>query len=345
MSDGILTRRTMLAASAAAGGSMLAGLANAASPASAQTAAPQTQFIGAVMHVPVIVPPSADALPDVRARNAQAMVDAIESMMKGPGPKPRLLVFPVLQFVSAHRAVSGVPMSAVAVDLTSAPLDQGVFAPIIAACRRHNCYVSTSTQEMTPRLPGRYFHTGFIMGPEGLVLRSPKSQARSAPEVSYLRDMVQEYTNAFGPDSILPVVKTPIGTLGCYIEAEAAVFEAARLISSKGAQIICHPSLEDDVTPWLALKQSIGYQCQVFLLTGATSRNIGKNEPDGGWCGGAATIIGPDGSILASLGGHDEGGAAQMIDLGAIEAAKMKNASRTTPAWTLYRKFYGDHAV
>ncbi len=340
MSAEILTRRKMLLASAAAGGTLLAGKLAKAAQAPEQAA----PFAAAVMHVPVIVPQSADALADVRKRNSEAMVDAIEGMMKGPGPKPRLLVFPVLQYVSAHRAVSGVPISSVAVDLTSAPLDQGVFAPIIAACRRHNCYVSTSTQEMTPRLPGRYFHTGFIMGPEGLVLRSPKSQAKSAPEISYLRDMVQEYTAAFGPDSILPVVKTPIGTLACYIEAEAAVFEAARLLSSKGAQIICHPSLEDDATPWLAVKQAIGYQCQVFLLTGATSRNIGPSEPNGGWTGGAATIIGPDGQVMAQLGGHDEGGVAHEIDLAAIDAAKKKNGARTTPAWTLYRKFYGDHA-
>jgi predicted amidohydrolase len=341
MNERILTRRTMMLASAAAGGTLMA--AGAVGPAEAQPASTAiSPYTAAVMRVPALVPPNAGALADVRARNAQAMVAAIEDTMKGPGPKPRLIVFPVLQYVSTHRSVSGVPISAVAVDLTSAPLDQGIFAPVIAACRRHNCYVATSTQEMTPKLPGRYFHTGFVMGPEGLVLRSPKSQAKSAPEMSYLRDMMDEYTKVFGPDSILPVAKTPIGVLGCYIEGEAEVFEASRLLASKAAQVIIHPSAEDDEIPWQALKQAIGYQCQVYLLTGATSRNIGEKEVGGGWFGGASTIVGPDGKLIASIGGRNEGAATGMIDLAAIKAAQLKFGAKTTPAWALYRKLYSE---
>jgi predicted amidohydrolase len=178
------------------------------------------------------------------------------------------------------------------------------------------------------------------MGPEGLVLRSPKSQAKSAPEVSYLRDLADEYVKAFGPDSILPVAKTPIGTLGCYIEAEAEVLEAARLLVSKGAQVIIHPSLEDDNTPWMPIKQAIGFETQVYLLTGASSRLIDKAHPDGDWAGGASTIIGPEGQVLASIGGRNEGAATATIDLGAVEAAKKKNGPKTTPAWALYKDLY-----
>jgi predicted amidohydrolase len=340
-----LTRRNLVLASAAAGGTLLASAAAKAATGPAPSGATLPPYTAAVMRVPVLVPTSAAVLDDIRRRNAEAMVEAIENTMKGPGPKPRLIVFPVLQFNSSHRYVSGVPMSAVAVDLTSAPLDQGLYAPIIAACRRHDCYVATSTSEFTPRLPGKYFHTGFVMGPGGLVLRSPKSQARSAPEVSYLRDMAEDYKRAFGPDSILPVAKTPIGTLGCYIEAEAEVLEAARLMAAKGAQIIVHPSAEDDETPWQAIKQAIGYQCQVYLLTGATSRNISIKDPGPVWSGGHSTIVGPDGALIASIGGHDEGAATGVIDLAAIAAAKAKNSNKTTPAWSLYRELYDNGGV
>ncbi len=330
MSGAHLTRRGL---ALAAGAGLLAG----ACTGHAAEAALPAPFAGAVMRTPVIVPQTAADIADVHRRNAEAMVAAIDGLMKGPGPKPRLIVFPVLQMVSGRRGGNGIPMSAVAVDLTAAPLDQGLFAPVVAACRRHDCYVATSTQEKSDRLPGRYFHTGFIMGPDGLVLRSPKSQAKSAAEVSYLRDMADEYVRAFGPDSILPVVKTPIGTLGCYIEAEAEVMEAAQLMVAKGAQILVHPSLENDDTPWLAIKQTIGFECQAFLLTGATSRYLDRADPTGGWCRGAATIIGPDGQVIASMGGHDEGAAVGVIDLAAIDKARAKNAGRTAPAWGLYR--------
>jgi predicted amidohydrolase len=339
-----LSRRNVIMSSAMAGGAMLTGaMASAAAAAPSETvvpAGPPISYTAAVMRTPVLVPPSLDALPDIRRRNTEAMVAAIEGTMKG-AVKPRLLVFPVLQLVSSRRATSGVPMSGVAVDLSAEPLDKGVFAPIVEACRRHNCYVATSTQEKTVRIPGRYFHTGFVMGPEGLVLRSPKSQAKSAPEVSYLRDLPEEYIKAFGPDSILPVVKTPIGNLGCYIEAEAEVFETSRLLAAKGAQVIIHPSLEeDDGTPYVAIKQNIGFQNQVYVLSGTASRWIMKTEPHDDWAGGSSTIVGPDGRLLASIAGHNEGAATATIDLASIETARKKNAAKTTPAWGLYKNLY-----
>ncbi len=291
------------------------------------------------MRLPVLVPPSADALADVRRRNSEAMVAAIEDLMRRVTPKPRIVVFPVLQYTSARRAVSGVPMSMVAVDLISEPLDKGIFAPVIEACRRHDCYVATSTQEKVPQKEGWYFHTGFIMGPEGLVLRSPKAQAQSAPAVAYLRDIEDEYKAIFGNDSIMPVVDTPVGRLACFVEGEAEVLEASRLLAAKGAQIILHTSMEHPGIPWQALKQAIGFQCHVFLLTGATSRLIyadGQEE----WGGGASTIVGPDGRVLAAKGGREEGFAVADVQLAAIEEAREKFGRNTVPAWHLYTELY-----
>ena len=320
----------------------VAGATGLSRSAQAQTQETESvaSYPAAVMRIPVLVPPSADALEDVRGRNAEAMVDAIENLMQAETVKPRIVVFPVLQYTSARRAVSGVPMTTVAVDLVTEHLDQGIFAPVIEACRRHNCYVATSTQEKVAKLPGTYFHTGFIMGPEGLVLRSPKAQAQSAPSVSYLRDIKDDYLKAFGPDSIMPVVKTPLGTLACFVEGEAEVLEASRLLASKGAEVILHTSMESDEIPWQALKQAIGFQTHVYLLTGATSRIIMADDPAGEWMGGASTIVRPDGGILASIGGRDEGYAVAEVNLAAIAEAKKKFGRNTVPAWHLYSDLY-----
>lgn len=328
-----IDRRTALA-----GASAVAALSSAAM---AQTTPARPKYRVAVMRVPIEIPITADALEATRQRNATAMVEAIENVMKGPD-KPRIVVFPVLQYTSARRAVSGVPMSAVAVDLSAEPLDKSIFAPVIAACRRHNCYVATSTQEKVAKLPGKFFHTGFIMGPEGLVLRSPKTQAQSAPEVFYLRDIADQYKAIFGPQSIMPVVDTPIGKLACYVEGEAEVLEVSRMLVAKGAEVILHTSMESDETPWLALKQAIGFQCHVFLLTGATSKFLRADKPDVEWAGGAATIVGPDGKVLAIKGGQDEGAAIAEIDLAAIDEAKKKYGRNTVPAWGLYSDLYKD---
>ena len=297
-------------------------------------------FNAAVMRVPVLAPPSTDAFEDIRRRNSEAMVEAIESVMRKVTPKPRIVVFPVLQYTSAKRAVSGVPMEMAAVDLVSKPLDQGVFAPVVEACRRHNCYVATSTQEKVPQLENVFFHTGFIMGPEGLVLRSPKAQAWSAPDVASLRTLKADYRSIFGADSILPVVKTPLGNLACFVEAEGEVLEAGRLLASKGAELILHTSMEKDEVPWRALKQAIGYQCHVFLLTGATSRLVYAGDREDVWMGGEATIVGPEGRVRASKGGEKEGFAVAEIDLTDIRSAKEQFGRYTTPAWHLYEELY-----
>lgn len=211
-------------------------------------------------------------------------------------------------------------MSVAAVDLLSKLLDQTVFAPIVAACRRHDCYIATSTQESVPQLPGRYFHTGVIVGPEGLILRSPKSQAQSAPE---------EYTKIFGPDSILPVVKTPVGNLACYVEREAEVLEVSRLVAAKGAEIILHVNVEHEGTPWMALKQAIAYQCHLFLVTATTSRFLYADHRPEKWPGGASTIIGPAGQLIAEKGGTQEGHAVAQLDMSAIAEARQRYGRNT----------------
>jgi predicted amidohydrolase len=304
------------------------------------TAAPPRAYRAAVMRSPVEVPRDGASMQATRTRNANAMVAAIEAAMRGPTPRPKLIVFPVLQLTSNRRTTNRVPITEVAVDLVSQPIDRTVFAPVAAACRYYGCYVATSTQEKVPQFPGRYFHTGIIIGPEGLVLRAPKAQARSAPEVTFLREIAEDYKKVFGPDSIMPVAETPIGRLACHVEGEAEILEASRLLAWKGAEVIVHPSAEAEHVPWPALKQALAYQCHVYLLTGTPSRYLSDGGADE-WAPGASTIFGPDGKLLASIGQRGEGMAAADIDLEAVAEARRTLGRNTTPAWHLYRDLYG----
>lgn len=336
-------RRKLLKTASALALAGSSGLLNSAR-ADGHTDGDRPSYNAAVMRVSVLVPPTEAAFADIRRRNMETMVEHIETVMRQE-PRTRIIVFPVLQYTSARRAVSGVSMEAVAQDLVSKPLDQTIWAPVVEACRRHGCYVATSTQEKVPQLEDTYFHTGFVMGPDGLVLRSPKVQAPSAPRVSYIRDIMDKYLAAFGPDSILPTVKTPFGTLACYVEGEAQVLEASRLLASKGAEVILHTSLESDDVPWRALKQSIAYQNHVYFLSGVTSRNIyaegTENYVEGGvWRGGASMIVNPVGQVLAEIGGRDEGFVTAEVDLAQVHAAREEFSRDTVPAWHLYEDLY-----
>ena len=334
-----LSRRRVLASMAAA--PLLTGVAKFAAAAETDGGAARPIIKAAVLRHPQLVPSSADDVVATCARNANGMIAEIDKAMSVAGRKPRLFVFPVLQIHSAGpRGKSGVPIEAVAVDLLSRPLAEGVFAPIVAICKRHDCYVVTTTIEKTPRLPGKYFHTGIIIGPEGLVLRSPKAQAYSTSDITPLREIVDEYAKVFGEAAILPVAKTPIGTLGCFVEKDGEVMEVARLLVSKGAEIIVQPSAERDDVPWEAIKQATAYECSTYLLTATVSRRIVANNPAGVWHAGAATIVSPEGKILASISGQNEGCVSADIDLNQLAARRVARA-KTMPVGRLYAKMYG----
>ncbi len=202
--------------------------------------------------------------------NAERIASEIDTLMERTDPPPRVIVYPVLCLTAASRHLSNVSINAVAMPVPGEP-----FGPILDVCRRHNCYFVSSAQESVPELPGRYFHTGFVLGPEGLVLRSPKAQAYSAPEITSLRDIYDEYREIFGPDSVLPVVQTEIGTIGCLVESELLVPEATRRLQRSGAEIVVHPSLERspaDGPPYTAMRQAVAYANGVYVLSATTAR-------------------------------------------------------------------------
>ena len=339
-----LSRRRVIASMAAA--PLLTGVAKFAAAAEPEGVAARPTIKAAVLRHPQLVPSGADDVVATRARNANGMIAEIDKAMAVAGQKPRLFVFPVLQMSHSAGPLSpsggprGVPIDSVAVDLVSRPLAEGVFAPIVATCKRHDCYVVTSTIEKTPQFPGKYFHTGIIIGPEGLVLRSPKAQAYSTSDITPLREIADEYARAFGEAAILPVARTPIGTLGCLVEKEGEVLESARLLVSKGAEIIVQPSAEKDDVPWAAIKQATAYQCTTYMLTATVSRRIFANDPAGVWHAGAATIVSPEGKILASITGQNEGCVVSDIDLNQL-AVRRQARARTIPVGRLYAGMYG----
>ena len=208
-----LSRRRVVASMAAA--PLLTGVAKFAAAAETVGGTARPIIKAAVLRHPQLVPSSADDVVATRTRNANGMIAEIDKAMAVAGRKPRLFVFPVLQMshsagpLSPSAGPRGVPIEAVAVDLVSQPLAQGIFAPIVAICKRHDCYVVTCTIEKTPRLPGKYFHTGIIIGPEGLVLRSPKAQAYSTADITPLREIADEYAKVFGEAAIFPSRRRP----------------------------------------------------------------------------------------------------------------------------------------
>lgn len=273
-------------------------------------------------------------------RNAERIASEIDALMEHTDPPPRLVVYPVLCLTAASRHLSNVSIDTVAMPVPGEP-----FEPILDACRRHRCYFVSSAQEAVPELPGRYFHTGFVLGPEGLVLRSPKAQAYSAPEVTSLRDIYDEYRAVFGPDSVLAVAHTEIGALGCLVESELLVPEATRRLRRSGAEIVVHPSLErspEEGPPYTAMRQAVAYANGVYVLSATTSREVHPSDPIASpWWGASSMAVGPDGRIDAAIGPRAEGVVVATVDPVRLATAREQQARTTEPADVLYRGLYG----
>jgi predicted amidohydrolase len=176
-----------------------------------------------------------------------------------------------------------------------------------------------------------------------VVLRSPKAQAYSAPEVTSLRDIREKYAEVFGAEAVLPVAETEIGKLGCLVESEVMVPEAARLVASKGAEIIVHPTLErvEQHSPQAAMKQAAAYANGLYIVSAAAaSEDLPAGSGQWRWIGGTSMIVGPDGAIDASLGKQAEGLLVGTIDPNRLDTARKEQARETTPAGVLYRELY-----
>lgn len=302
---------------------------------SASFAAPWTAV---VVQAPIYGVTSDSTAREQQRENARRIARQIDRIVQSFDPTPRLIVYPVLCLTGPRRRhVPGLRMETVAIELPGE-----TFQPILDACARNNCYFVSSTQEVVPKLPGRFFHTGFMFGPKGLVLRSPKAQAYSAPEVIPLRDLFDEYEALYGRGSVQPVAATELGTFGCLVETEINVVEAARVLRSKGAEIIVHPTAEhgDAVqAPPLALKQAAAFSTGTYLLSASISRLIGY-EDDFAWLGGSTAIVGPDGTLDAYAGGKGDGIIAGQVDPARLIEARKRLEGTVTPAGVLYRDLY-----
>ncbi|GIW08360.1 MAG: hypothetical protein KatS3mg060_3165 [Dehalococcoidia bacterium] len=285
---------------------------------------------------------------DVVRRNAERIARLLDHLVELSDRKPRLVVLPVLALSGIGTAlrtrgiVRHVNRDEVALHLEDDPR----LAPLRDVCARHGLYVASSHVEKHPAMPGRYFHTGYIIGPEGLVLRCPKTQAPTSSGITLLRDIAEEYTAAFGPDAILPVADTPIGRLACLVEGEFLIPEAVRTVAKKGAEIVCHPTAQiagPGRPPTPAVQQTMAYLNGLYWLSGVPTAEIVEDESERieFQFGGGACIVGPDGALRAHLAGPNEGHALAEIDLAYLRRVRPEQAKHTAPAENLYRTLYG----
>lgn len=190
-------------------------------------------------------------------RTGRALADTGRTVLESwPDDRPplRLLCFSVLGLTGSgagRRMLNIMPTtpldaSVLAIDLTH---PDARLQPLIDMCTEYSCYAATSAIERHPVLPDVLFHTGFVIGPDGLVLRTPKVWARSGPSITLIGSIRERYVEAFGEDAVVPVAITELGRIGCVVEGEIDADGAIDLLVERGVDIICHPTLRTGEHP------------------------------------------------------------------------------------------------
>jgi hypothetical protein len=169
-----------------------------------------------------------------------------------------------------------------AVDFTN-PDDR--LAPLFELCASRNVFAATSAIECHPNMGDHLFHTGFIIGPTGLVLRSPKVWARSGPSITLLHSIRARYESVFGPDAIVPVADTEIGRVACVVEAEIHEPGALDVLRQRRPEIVCHPALRTGEQPGSiddAHLATAASQTGALVVSGCSAYETIDNNA-GGW--------------------------------------------------------------
>ncbi len=352
-----VTRRTFLLNAAVVGAAVISGhpaSSNGQNPsaenggaASTHSRVKDTVYDAAVLQT--VLHGFNDTEPDSERirKNIQVISDLVRQVITTATAQLRLIVLPVLSFTGIGEAQFkfGVKevfkIEEVAIDLTGDPrLD-----PLRKLCAEFQCYLASTCVEKVKELPGRYFHSGFVIGPDGLVLRAPKLQAATSTGITLLQDFYAEYSKQFGADALFPVAETQIGCLGCVVANDFLVPEASRMLRKKGAEIIVHPTAEQEGPkhpPYMALRQSQAYTNGVYWLSAAPSREVitAQGKQLEARYGGGSSIIAPDGALMAVMKGREEGHVTARIDLNLLQSYRELQDKHTTPAHKLYRDMY-----
>lgn len=175
--------------------------------------------------------PAGIFLPEMLKHNLDNMCELIEQCAGDTGA--RLMSFPefCLQIPSGPlRAEQWMPGTISA--------DGPEIERIGKAAQDANAFIAFNGIERIEAFPGRYFLSGMIVSPSGdLILNYRK--LTSLTNKTRPGDVLSEWLNTFGEESLYPVADTEIGRLACVIAADMYVPEVMRgMVLRGGAEVI-----------------------------------------------------------------------------------------------------------
>ncbi|MBO0939674.1 nitrilase [Fibrella sp. HMF5335] len=226
-------------------------------------------------------------------------------------------------------------------------IDGRIYEALGALAQKHKIYFSGNAYELDPHLTELYFQTSFIIGPGGdVILRYRRLNALNTPTP---HDVWAYYLEAYGYESIFPVVKTNIGNLACIASEEILYPEVARCLAMRGAEIFLHSTSE--IGSPMQTQKNVGKLARAIenmgYVVSANSAGITGMALPMGSVDAGSKIVDYRGLVLAEAGYGESMVANADIDLAALRQFRQRPGVTnllSRQRFELYADSYAQHS-
>src|SRR5262249_33120986 len=227
------------------------------------------------------------------------------------------------------------------IDKACYPIPGPITAPLAKLAIRYGIYIAGNQFELDETWPGRFFNCCFLINPKGeVILRFRRINTASWPSP---HDFMEAYFARYGIEGTFPVVDTELGRLAMLACGEIAVPEVARVFMMRGAEVLLHPTNEQESPAQEAAKVAPAAENMVYLVSANVAGGIGFSA-DGSVLGGRSQIIDYRGKRLAFDASSDESRrVSALIDIEALRRARRQTGMANTllrGRWDMYRPFF-----
>lgn len=219
------------------------------------------------------------------------------------------------------------------------------------AAAKYGIYLCGSMFEKDDDWPGRFFNTNFIIDPAGeLALRYRKitclnlggGLADTTPG-----DIYSAYIERYGgPQSLFPVLDTPLGRIATMSSFEIHYPEQVRQLALAGAEVILHTTAEVqgfNRHAWQWARQARAFDNIVYVAAANNGGDIAEGTPRS-LHHGHSQVIDYDGRQMGVLNGAGEGTFTAQVDIMGLRRrrAEQPNWFADQP-WGLWERVYTEN--
>ncbi|KAA1244952.1 nitrilase-related carbon-nitrogen hydrolase [Aquimarina sp. RZ0] len=253
-------------------------------------------------------------------KSLQKVLSQVSASKRFIGPDLKLVVFPEYFLTSFPFGESISQWQ----EKACISIDDDLFSQMKAFCVKEAIFLSGNFYEIDPHFPDLYFQSSFIIDDQGeLILRYRRLNSMFAPTP---HDVLDEYINIYGEDSLFPVVDTKLGKLACIASEEILYPEIARCLMMRGAEVFLHSSSEvgsPQLTHKEIAKRARAIENMAYLVSANSAGIQGIDIPHSS-TNGASKIVHYEGHILSEAAVGESMVANSYLDLLALRDYRSK---------------------